>query len=279
MKIDIETLKRIVGENNVSDDIADLYVYSSDASVHQALPSVIVRPKTIEEIQKIMRFANKEKIPIYIHGTGTAFKGSPRPKRPGSIILSTHGLTSIKMQENDMYFEVGAGVNQYELEKYLLSSGYMLPMNIGSKYAATMGGAVAVNTIGHMVDICLGKIIDYVMGVEVVLPNGEIIEVNFGVLFDGNNVKIDDQNQTIELENYKTFDSPFVNSDWNSGYVVISKDELQCTLDFRNSDNPIKSWEIDGEVYVIPEFQTRMLISILLILPIIMVLGKKHLKF
>ena len=53
MKIEMEKLKKIVGDKNVSDDIADLYVYASDASVHHAMPSAIVRPKTIEEVQKI----------------------------------------------------------------------------------------------------------------------------------------------------------------------------------------------------------------------------------
>jgi glycolate oxidase len=90
--------------------------------------------------------------------------------------VSTLGLAGFEMHEEDLYFEAGAGVNQYELERTLARSGYLLPMNIGSKYSSTIGGAVAINTIGHMVDICLGKIIDYVMGVEVVLPNGEIIE-------------------------------------------------------------------------------------------------------
>ena len=54
MKIDMEKLKKIVGEKNVSDDIADLYVYGSDASVHHAMPSAVIRPKTIEDVQKIM---------------------------------------------------------------------------------------------------------------------------------------------------------------------------------------------------------------------------------
>ena len=52
MKIDIDKLKKIVGAENVSDNVADLYVYGSDASVHHAMPAVIVRPKTIEEVQK-----------------------------------------------------------------------------------------------------------------------------------------------------------------------------------------------------------------------------------
>ena len=74
--------------------------------------------------------------------------------------------------------------------------------------------------------------------------DGKIIEVNFAGLYDGNNIKIDGQGQAYELENYKTFESPYVNSDWDSGYIVISKDWNKCTLDFRDSDNPIKTCEI-----------------------------------
>ena len=67
MKIDTEILKSIVGKENVSDNLADLYVYSSDASVHQALPTVVVRPKTIEEVQRIMKF-----VALPVHPTITA---------------------------------------------------------------------------------------------------------------------------------------------------------------------------------------------------------------
>jgi hypothetical protein len=73
--------------------------------------------------------------------------------------------------------------------------------------------------------------------------DGKMIEVAFEALYDGNNIKIDGQTQATELENYKTFESPYVNSDWNSGYIVISKDGRTCILDFRDSENPIKTCE------------------------------------
>jgi glycolate oxidase len=169
-----------IGEENCSDSIFERISYGQDAAQPdldpEKIPLVVVRPVTTEGVSKVVRYANEQKIPVYIHGAGTAFKGSPKPKRPGSILLSTQGLTTIEPHEEDMYYELGAGVNQYELEKTLSSRGYMLPMTIGSKFSATIGGAVAINTIGHMVDICIGKVIDYVMGLEVVLPNGEIIE-------------------------------------------------------------------------------------------------------
>lgn len=176
----IAKLISIVGKENASDNIYERISYGQDASSldleAEKIPIAVVKPKSAQEVSEILKYANKQKIPIYIQGSGTAFKGSPRPKRPGSILLSTQELSSFEMHEDDLYFEVGAGANQVEIERKLLGRGYFLPMNIGAKYSATMGGAVAVNTIGHMVDICLGKIIDFVMGVEVVLPNGEIIE-------------------------------------------------------------------------------------------------------
>ena len=54
-KIDMEALRKIVGQNNVTDNPVDLYEYSSDESVHQAMPHVVIRPKTIQEVQKIMQ--------------------------------------------------------------------------------------------------------------------------------------------------------------------------------------------------------------------------------
>jgi glycolate oxidase len=176
----IRDLEQAVGRECVSGNIYERISYGQDAAQPdldpEKIPIVVVKPTTTEGVAKTLRYANGHRIPVYIHGAGTAFKGSPKPKRPGSILLSTQGLTTIEPHEEDMYYELGAGVNLYELEKLFESRGYMLPMTIGSKYSSTIGGAVSINTIGHMVDICVGKIIDYVMGVEVVLPDGEIIE-------------------------------------------------------------------------------------------------------
>lgn len=176
----IGDLKKLVGKENASDSIFERISYGQDAAQPDLepdkIPVAVAKPQSAQGVSEVLKYANTNKIPIYIHGAGTAFKGSPKPKRPGSILLSTQALTSIEAHEEDMYYELGAGVNLYELEKLLLSRGYLLPMTIGSKFSSTIGGAVSINTIGHMVDICLGKIIDYVMGVEVVLPNGDIIE-------------------------------------------------------------------------------------------------------
>ena len=79
MNIDIDKLRKIVGKDHVSDNIADLYAYSSDASVHQALPSVVVRPNTSEDVQEIVKYANKNRIPVIPRGAGSGTSGYARP--------------------------------------------------------------------------------------------------------------------------------------------------------------------------------------------------------
>ena len=180
-KLDVVSdLQKLIGKQYVSGNVFERVAYGQDAIAPdlpvENIPIAVTKPNSSEDISKIFRYANTNKIPIYIHGSGTSFKGAPRPKRSESIIVDTSNLDLLEINENDYYFEVGAGINQYDLEVFLEKKGFLLPMNVGSKHGSTIGGAVSVNTIGHMVDSCIGKIIDYVMGVEVVLPNGNIIE-------------------------------------------------------------------------------------------------------
>ena len=117
----IKDLRSLVGEENLSEEIFERVSYAQDALSPdlevEKIPRAVVKPLSAQDLSKVLIYANDHKIPIYIHGAGTAFKGSPRPKRPGSILLSTQGLTSVNMHEEDMYFESGAGANQYDLEK------------------------------------------------------------------------------------------------------------------------------------------------------------------
>jgi glycolate oxidase len=176
----VSDLQKLIGKKYVSGSVFERVAYGQDAIAAdlpvENIPIAVTKPNSNEDVSKIFRYANNNKIPVYLHGSGTSFKGAARPKRSESIIVDTGNFDLLEINEDDYYFEVGAGVNQYDLEIFLEKKGFLLPMNVGSKHGSTIGGAVSVNTIGHMVDSCIGKIIDYVMGVEVVLPNGNIIE-------------------------------------------------------------------------------------------------------
>jgi len=173
-------LAAIVGEENVSESIYERIAYALDPMPYDLeennIPAVVVKPSSTREVSEIMKYANKNKIPVYVHGSATEFNGASRPKRKGSIILSTSRLNFFEIKEDFMFFECGAGVRCIDAINILEKRGYMLPLNPGSKAVATMGGLASINTIGHMVDAHVGKPVDHIMGVEVVLPTGEIIE-------------------------------------------------------------------------------------------------------
>ena len=176
MKIDKEKLKKIVGEKNFSDKPADLYVYGADASVHQALPSVIVRPNSIEEVQKIMRFANNEKIPVVPRGAGSGTSGHTVPI-DGGIILDMKRMNRIlEIVPEDMLVRVEPGVVDDDLNRALKPLGLFYPPAPASSRIATIGGEIAANASGVR-SVKYGATRDYVMGMKVVLANGDLVNL------------------------------------------------------------------------------------------------------
>jgi glycolate oxidase len=176
MKIKINELKEIVGENNVSDNLADLYVYSSDASVHQALPTVIVRPKAIEQVQEIMRYANKRRIPVVPRGGGSGTSGHAVPI-DGGIVLDLKGMNRIiEIRPEDMLVRVEPGVVDDDLNRALKSYGLFYPPAPASSRIATVGGEIAANASGVR-SVKYGATRDYVLGMKVVLANGDLVNL------------------------------------------------------------------------------------------------------
>lgn len=168
-------LKEIVGESYVSDDIYDRVSYARDPMPYDIedknIPYAVVRPGTTEEVSKLMVYLNKRKIPVYLHGSGTSLGGHSRPKVK-SVVLATNRFNCIDINEEYMFMECGGGTICADLMKALDKKGYLLPMNPGSQIVATMGGLIATNTIGHMIDVHYGRPSHRILGLEVVLPTG-----------------------------------------------------------------------------------------------------------
>jgi glycolate oxidase len=176
MKIDMEKLKKIVRAENVSDNVADLYVYGSDASVHQALPSVIVRPKTISEVQKTMRYANKNKIPVVPRGAGSGTSGHTVPIDGGIILDMKRMNRIIEIVPEDMLVRVEPGVVDDDLNRALKPYGLFYPPAPASSRIATVGGEIAANASGVR-SVKYGATRDYVMGMKVILANGKLVNL------------------------------------------------------------------------------------------------------
>ena len=183
MKVDIKLLKNIVGENNVKDNVADLYVYSSDASVHSKLPDVVVRPQTIEEVQKIMKYSNKNKIPVVARGAGSGMSGQTVPI-DGGIVLDMKKMDKIiEIRPEDVLCRVEPGVINDELNRVLKPYGFFFPPTPSSGKICTIGGMIGTNASGNR-SVKYGATRDAVLGMKVVLANGDIVTL-------GSNTKVD----------------------------------------------------------------------------------------
>jgi len=171
-----EKIKDIVGEKNFSDNLIDKYIYASDASIYQSLPSVIVRPGTVEEIQEIIKYANKERIPVIPRGAGTGETGGAVPIDAG-IVLDLKRMNKIKeIRIGDVLCKVEPGVVNNELNNELKEFGFFFPPTPGSGRVCTIGGMIANNASG-MRAVKYGATRDSVLGLKVVLPQGELVSL------------------------------------------------------------------------------------------------------
>jgi len=183
MAVDAKKLKKdlakIVGKEHVFTDRPTSLAYAKDTMPwdveERNMPHAVFRPVNSHEISLMLRYANEKKIPVHIHGSGTSLVGLGRPKT-NCIVLDTGRMKTLEVFPERGYFEVGPGYHIGKLRKALAPYNALLPAFPGSELVATIGGFVSVNTSAHAVDAALFKPGDYVLGMEVVLPTGEILQ-------------------------------------------------------------------------------------------------------
>ncbi len=135
----------------------------------------VVKPKDKFEVSKILKFAYDRCVPVYVRGGGTGLSGGAIPTREG-IVLSTEKLNKILIDKKNRIAECEAGVTLFELKRESEKSGLSFPPHPGAE-TATIGGMIATNA-GGVRALKYGTIRNYVLGIEVVLSDGKI--VNFG---------------------------------------------------------------------------------------------------
>lgn len=181
-----ETIKEIssqIGDKKVSTKKVDLVSYSHDywpISLHwmlegkvPALPNGVVWPESTPDVLKIVKIAYKRGVPIYPYGGGSGVLGGAVPEK-GGIVLDLKRMRSIQVDEEDMLVKTGAGLNGYYLEDYLGERGYTTGHFPQSLYPSTVGGWIATKATGQF-STKYGGIEDMLLGIEVVVPPGEVI--------------------------------------------------------------------------------------------------------
>ena len=169
-----QSLLHIVGEKNYTDSLIDMVSYSYDASEHSHRPSCGVWAESAEQVSEILKLANRKGIPVIPRGAGTGLSGMAVPARGGIVLDLSHMNKILKISIEDRLAIVQPGVVYAELEKALASDGFFFPPDPASGKVATLGGNVATNA-GGVKGAKYGTTRDYVLGLQVVLPDGRIM--------------------------------------------------------------------------------------------------------
>jgi glycolate dehydrogenase FAD-linked subunit len=169
-----KALMAIVGEKRFTDDLIDLVSYSYDSSEHSHRPDCAVWPESVEEISQILRLANQEKIPVIPRGAGTGLSGMAVPVKGGIVLDLNHLNKIVAVKIEDRLAIVQPGVVYADLDLALSKHGFFFPPDPGSAKVCTLGGNVATNA-GGIKGAKYGTTRDYVLGLQVVLPDGRVM--------------------------------------------------------------------------------------------------------
>ncbi|MCW4470866.1 FAD-binding protein [Flavobacterium sp. MFBS3-15] len=170
----ITTLEQIVGAPYIFTDEETRHHYGHDETEdYNFPPSVVVKPGTPEEISAIMKVANEYKIPVVPIGGRTGLSGGALSIH-GGIGLSMERFISIEIDEKNLQAIVGPAVITQVFREAAFEKGLFYPPDPSSQGSCTIGGNVAENAGGARA-LKYGVTKDYVLNLQVVLPNGDII--------------------------------------------------------------------------------------------------------
>ena len=169
-------LRSLLGDTIVAEDAATLSAHGGDKWFANHEPDVVVFAESTEQVSQLLRFASAETIPVTARGAGFGYVGSCVPAR-GGIALSLARMNRIKeVSFADAVAVVEPGVITGELARQAREQKLFYPPDPASLNDCTIGGNIATNAGGPR---CLkyGVTRNYVIGLEVVLANGEVLRI------------------------------------------------------------------------------------------------------
>lgn len=174
----LNKLKSLVSQDNYFDSLEQRIVYSYDGTpMLSMLPVAILRPQTTEQISSIVHLANDEKFAIVPRGSGSGLSGGSIPVENSIVLLTNHFNRILEIDERNLTAWIEPGVITAQLHTAVENIGLFYPPDPGSAAISTIGGNVAENA-GGLRGLKYGVTKNYILGMDVVLPNGE--EVRLG---------------------------------------------------------------------------------------------------
>lgn len=188
---DITYLIDLLGNNRVytGKNISEDYSHDELGGI-SAMPEIMVEVLSTEEVSKVMKYAYDNNIPVVIRGSGTGLVGASVPIHGGIMINMTKMSRIKELDADNLTLTVEPGVKLMDIAKYVEERDFFYPPDPGEK-TATIAGNINTNA-GGMRAVKYGVTRDYVRGLEIVLPNGEIMKVGGKVVKNSSGYSIKD---------------------------------------------------------------------------------------
>ncbi|MDE0626373.1 MAG: FAD-binding protein [Bryobacterales bacterium] len=172
----ISDLRRVVGKRAVLHRDQDLLLYEYDGSIDKGRPECVVFPRTTEDVVGILKIAAAHALPIVGRGAGTGLSGGVIPTRGGIMIGFSRMNRILEIDLENECAVVQPGVVNLDITRAVEGHGYYYAPDPSSQKACTIGGNVAENAGGPHT-LIYGVTTNHVLGIEVVLPDGSVLNV------------------------------------------------------------------------------------------------------
>jgi glycolate oxidase len=170
-------LERIVGVDGLVRDEGELSTYESDGLVsHRSRPRAAVLPETAAQVQAVVRLCHRDRVPFVARGQGTGLSAGALPHPDGVLIVMTRMNRVLDVDIPNQRITVEPGIMNLEVTRRVAPDGYYYAPDPSSQVICSIGGNVAENSGGAH---CLkyGFTVHHVVGVEAVLPDGEMVHL------------------------------------------------------------------------------------------------------
>lgn len=181
----VKELIRAIGKENVLTEVRDRAIRSASAApfpLHdwkKHLPDIVVLPTSTEDVQNIVKIANKYKVPIVPRGGGVGLADGAVPLRKGIVVDTKRMNQILEIDEENMCVTVQPGINLLELNRVLGELGYWHPDDPAGYIGSVVGGRIGAGGLS-LIGTGYGHTRDLVISMEVVLPTGDIVRVGEG---------------------------------------------------------------------------------------------------
>ncbi|MCZ6874787.1 MAG: FAD-dependent oxidoreductase, partial [bacterium] len=177
----LKALCEVIDPSRIDTDQDRIAFLASDAlhperlprGVTSVIPLCVIQPQEAQEVVAIVGLANSHRIPVIPIGGGSGLMGGATVTAPG-LLLDLRGLKMINIRPADRMADVGAGVTICELNQAAAPHGLMCGHDPWTVSVATVGGTIGTNSLGYLGGK-YGAMGDQLLGVEVVLPTGEMV--------------------------------------------------------------------------------------------------------